>query len=119
MKRTMFSVLTVVVLTALCGCRAPRGQCPSTCMPDGCARAPQNCSPCDGCGATCDAACGDACNDPGRRHCCRLFGGRDEQPCEEQAADAAGPATGAITYPYYTTRGPRDFLAKNPPSIGP
>ena len=24
-----------------------------------------------------------------------------------------------ITYPYYTTRGPRDFLAKNPPSIGP
>jgi hypothetical protein len=25
----------------------------------------------------------------------------------------------AVGYPYYTTRGPRDFLAKNPPSIGP
>lgn len=24
-----------------------------------------------------------------------------------------------MDYPYYTLRGPRDFLAKNPPSIGP
>jgi hypothetical protein len=31
----------------------------------------------------------------------------------------AGPPTGAVAYPYYTTRGPRDFLAKCPPSIGP
>jgi hypothetical protein len=30
-----------------------------------------------------------------------------------------GPPTGAVTYPYYTNRGPRDFLAKQPPSIGP
>jgi hypothetical protein len=37
----------------------------------------------------------------------------------EGEAAQAGPATGAVTYPYYTTRGPRDFLAKNPPSIGP
>lgn len=29
-----------------------------------------------------------------------------------------GPA-GAVAYPYYTHRGPRDFLANNPPSIGP
>jgi hypothetical protein len=32
---------------------------------------------------------------------------------------AAGPPTGATTYPYYTTRGPRDYLARNPQSIGP
>jgi hypothetical protein len=32
---------------------------------------------------------------------------------------AAGPPTGATTYPYYTTRGPRDFLARNPRGIGP
>jgi hypothetical protein len=47
---------------------------------------------------------------------------------EEQAAleasdygqtGPAGPPTGAVAYPYYTTRGPRDFLAKRPPSIGP
>ncbi len=32
---------------------------------------------------------------------------------------AAGPPSGGVTYPYYTNRGPRDFLAKNPRSIGP
>jgi hypothetical protein len=35
------------------------------------------------------------------------------------AVQPAGPPSGAVAYPYYTTRGPRDFLAKNPPSIGP
>ena len=35
------------------------------------------------------------------------------------AVAPAGPPTGAVAYPYYTTRGPRDFLAKRPPSIGP
>jgi hypothetical protein len=32
---------------------------------------------------------------------------------------AQGPATAAAAYPYYTVRGPRDFLDKNPESIGP
>jgi hypothetical protein len=32
---------------------------------------------------------------------------------------AAGPPSAGVTYPYYTNRGPRDFLAKNPRSIGP
>lgn len=30
-----------------------------------------------------------------------------------------GPVSAQVTYPYYTTRGPRDFLAKNPMGIGP
>ncbi|MEN0111383.1 MAG: hypothetical protein AAF805_11735 [Planctomycetota bacterium] len=30
-----------------------------------------------------------------------------------------GPPVGQVAYPYYTVRGPRDFLAPNPPSIGP
>jgi hypothetical protein len=30
----------------------------------------------------------------------------------------AGPPSGANAYPYYTLRGPRDFLASDPPSIG-
>lgn len=30
-----------------------------------------------------------------------------------------GPPTAAITYPYYTVRGPRDFLQRNPSPIGP
>jgi hypothetical protein len=29
-----------------------------------------------------------------------------------------GPPTAQVAYPYYTTRGPRDFLLNNPPSIG-
>jgi hypothetical protein len=32
---------------------------------------------------------------------------------------AMGPASPTYGYPYYTTRGPRDFLNPNPPSIGP
>ena len=30
-----------------------------------------------------------------------------------------GPPSAQVTYPYYTTRGPRDFLNPNPWSIGP
>ena len=30
----------------------------------------------------------------------------------------AGPPTAGVAYPYYTIRGPRDFLQDNPPSIG-
>ena len=30
----------------------------------------------------------------------------------------AGPNSAAYAYPYYTVRAPRDFLMKNPPSIG-
>ena len=29
-----------------------------------------------------------------------------------------GPPSAQVAYPYYTVRGPRDFLMDNPPSIG-
>ena len=54
-----------------------------------------------------------------------LYGGLSpEERAMLEASDygaitPAGPPTGAVAYPYYTTRGPRDFLAKRPPSIGP
>ncbi|MBX7165323.1 MAG: hypothetical protein K1X74_03150 [Pirellulales bacterium] len=32
---------------------------------------------------------------------------------------AQGPPSAGVTYPYYTNRGPRDFLAQRPRSIGP
>ena len=38
---------------------------------------------------------------------------------EAQAAYNPGPPSAQVTYPYYTNRGPRDFLARNPRSIGP
>ena len=117
MKRAMFSVLAVVVLAGLTGCITQRGPRPTACMGGSCAQAPENCQSC--------SDPGDNCNDPGRvGHCCRACGGRGcrlccrGRECEEPGADP-GPPTGTITYPYYTNRGPRDFLAKNPPSIGP
>jgi hypothetical protein len=37
----------------------------------------------------------------------------------DQPGPAMGPASPTYGYPYYTTRGPRDFLNPDPPSIGP
>jgi hypothetical protein len=38
-------------------------------------------------------------------------------PQHGQGTAGAGQAA-TVAYPYYTTRGPRDFLADNPPTIG-
>jgi hypothetical protein len=51
-------------------------------------------------------------------HCCLgvpCLGRRDRAEPEP----APGPSAATVGYPYYTTRGPRDFLAPHPPSIGP
>ena len=109
MKRAMFSILTLVVLATLAGCMAQHGRRPWACLRGSCAQAPENCQACDDC---------NECRGPGFFHpggCLR----KDRCPCEGEAVQNAGPPTGTVTYPYYTTRGPRDFLANNPPSIGP
>ena len=118
MKRATFSALAGVVLAVLCGCRVcQQGQHPYACSGDSCARTAEN-----------GPSYGDAydngtdpnnCNDPARRHCRLLCRGRDGEPSDEQSFAAPGPPAGAVTYPYYTVRGPRDFLARNPASIGP
>jgi hypothetical protein len=117
MKRAMFSALAVVVLAGLAGCITQRGARPTACMGGSCAQAPENCQSC--------SDPGDNCSDPGRasqffqpcrEKVCRLCGRDRDRGCQ---CASAGPPTGAITYPYYTNRGPRDFLAKDPPSIGP
>lgn len=48
---------------------------------------------------------------------CLLHGGAGSGYAGPQGPP--GPPTGQVAYPYYTTRGPRDFLASNPPDIGP
>jgi hypothetical protein len=41
-------------------------------------------------------------------------------PGGQGGLQATPPASaGAVSYPYYTTRGPRDFLSPNPRGIGP
>lgn len=105
MKRTLAILITAGALTVLGGCaggllhsvppQAP--ECPS------------------------DQTCNDpACKCGGRRHC--LAGGRVGDAAAGAAGGAAaqaGPSVGQVTYPYYTLRGPRDFLEQNPTPIGP
>lgn len=118
MKRAMFSALAVVVLTALCGCRVcQHRQGPYSCSGDSCAPATNGPSCCDSCGSNNNDP--NNCSEPGRRHLLPLCRGEVCEEAAEQPAAAPGPPAAAITYPYYTVRGPRDFLAKNPPSIGP
>jgi hypothetical protein len=105
MKRAMFSVLTLVVLGVMIGC-AHHGRHSAACTPGQ--------ESCQAGEAPCDEGAA-----PAKRHCCRLCGGRGCNECGGQPVAEAGPPAGAITYPYYTTRGPRDFYAKNPGSIGP
>ncbi|MEC8558267.1 MAG: hypothetical protein VXZ82_24935 [Planctomycetota bacterium] len=39
--------------------------------------------------------------------------------CKTMPASGVGsPGAAQVAYPYYTTRGPRDFFVNNPPTIG-
>lgn len=53
---------------------------------------------------------------PGRQS--PVGGGAPPDAYGAGAYGAGGPPTAGVAYPYYTTRGPRDFLLDNPPSIG-
>ncbi|MHB1034504.1 MAG: hypothetical protein ACYC35_06065 [Pirellulales bacterium] len=102
MKRILFLALAATVLAAGAGCCLDRLFCARPCAaPSGCGE----CG-CESCGNDCATGC-RTCK-PGCKHGAR--GAAEEV--------VAGPPTGAVTYPYYTTRGPRDFLAKEPRSIG-
>ena len=89
MKRAIF-LLTAALLTGFSGC------CHHNLCDDGCNACGSN--GCNGCGGRAD----------------KHYSG----PYSEEYTDS-GPPSAAVTYPYYTTRGPRDFLAKNPRGIGP
>lgn len=98
----------------------------------------QGCNECVACGDGCGGGCGlfgsgEAC---GTGACCGGDGCGGANGCLQNGLSALldcnggcggdrcynfqpGPPVGQIAYPYYTTRGPRDFLMCNPPSIGP
>jgi hypothetical protein len=90
MKRTIFVLLAVVALAATTGCLHRQARKGG----------------CEAGGCSCTAA---SAVDPAQ-HC--------EKACEQPVADP-GPQVGAVAYPYYNLRGPRDFLERNPQSIGP
>lgn len=60
--------------------------------------------------------CGTAC---GPFHHCAGLLHHHRAPVVEDMGFGGGPPVGQVTYPYYTNRGPRDFLDPNPPGIGP
>lgn len=105
MKRLVLVAALAGVLTSTSGCcLLDRIFC---CRSAGCTYG--NCG-----GAGC-STCGGGYAGGGRH----LPPGCDVASAEANAMYAGGPPTGAVAYPYYTNRGPRDFLASNPGSIGP
>jgi hypothetical protein len=108
MKRTIFVLLSVVALAMTTGClhrhcrenACQGGSCPQgeACPAEACPSDP-NCPRCKL-----------------LRGCCLQHRNRGGQ---EAAAPAPGPTSAAVAYPYYNLRGPRDFLERNPQSIGP
>ena len=109
MKRAFLTLMVGMALAALAGCSSNHE---NLLLPHHgtCRSAPETA-----------AACGPG----GCPHCGDPSSGRDgpiARACAERDAyrgGAPGPLTGAVAYPYYTLRGPRDFLARDPASIGP
>ena|SRR5580658_147698 len=58
---------------------------------------------------------GCACNNC----CCNSSSSGNAGGVRQAAPQQQQPQGGTVSYPYYTTRGPRDFLETNPQSIGP
>ncbi|HEY2881301.1 MAG TPA: hypothetical protein VGJ15_02680 [Pirellulales bacterium] len=149
MRNSIFALLAALTLSAASGCCGTHwwghhacnqcgeegcGSCGGNggaCGPGGCPSGycPGNSGP-GGCGA------GGCANGGCAAGACAADGGparwgRNIQSCpvpdcytDQRAVDAQlggppGPPSGQITYPYYTVRGPRDFFANHPPTIGP
>jgi hypothetical protein len=116
MKRPLFFLLAVTALAALIGCAhdhvcsSPQPGGVTSLLPGSCAASPETC---DGCGVA-----GRCRLLAGMRLCDRCSGGSGLHG-RRDGTFTPGPPAGAVTYPYYTVRGPRDFLARDPRPIGP
>ncbi len=117
MKRLLLAVSLAVLVSSSTGCCLfdrifGHGGCAACCGK--CGPYPGGCTPgySPGGSACGPGGCGAGDCSPG---CARASGGG---PMDDGSA-FAGPPTGGVTYPYYTTRGPRDYLARNPRGIGP
>jgi hypothetical protein len=114
MKRALFASLMIAAMGLATECLArgaghcPDDECP-TCKPGLFHRGGKlfrsHSKTCEDCGKHC-----------GLFHKCHAHGRRRAQ--DEDLGYGAPPAA-QVTYPYYTVRGPRDFLDPNPRGIGP
>ena len=89
MRKPLLALSAAILLAVFSGCAS------HPCPTGTCKKAPETCR-------TCDPKAAGGCRDRGRG---------------EEAGDPA--PGGVVGYPYYSIRGPRDFLARNPQSIGP
>lgn len=101
MTRLLFGLLAAGLVSAATGCCTMCNNC-QTC--DG--HPTRGCGP-FGSGHSAGCGAGDV-----HPRMAALHGGRNG------SGPDFGPPSAAIAYPYYTTRGPRDFLEPNPPTIG-
>jgi len=111
-RRYLVTACLFVASTAV-GCQSKMGGCPGgQCGLLG----GGGCS-----GGACQVA-GDPNDSSGRGGPLAGMIGQHHQGPQSHLGAAPGPADGqpapTYGYPYYTTRGPRDFLNPNPPSIG-
>jgi hypothetical protein len=90
--RALAALFAVFLCTAGAGCVTGRGMLSDN----------QACNNCNGAGC----------------HGCSIFGGGLASHHADPGI-GAGPPTAQVAYPYYTVRGPRDFLLDDPPSLGP
>lgn len=119
MKRVFFAGLTIAAMglaaQAFAGAGCPDCECP-TCKPNIFQRCVSlfHVKHCHGCGKAC-----------GPFHRCAGLLHHHRAEVVEDMGYGGGPPVGQVTYPYYTNRGPRDFLIPvqsgevNPHSIGP
>jgi hypothetical protein len=129
MKRSLFAVAAVVLITAGVGCHRQYMRGGSMAHYDG-AMGCQDGSVTygDGC-VTCETgrARGGRCGCGLFGHGCSLFGhgcglgGDGGGLChgKHHPAINPGPPVAQVAYPYYTVRGPRDYFCDDPPTIGP
>ena len=124
MKYSLLVILLAAVMSV--GCAGTRGGCKA-------------CGQVGGCDVGCDGGCESGMCGPGGQGGMMGAGGCPGGNCgignqgglraaamarRSRLADQRGPAAmpgppaATVTYPYYTTRAPRDFLMDNPPSIG-
>jgi len=112
MKRALFVALIAFTVSSSTGC----------CLLDRLFASPWGCGH-SACGQSGCSSCGGhaagGCTSCGGHASLRDRIGDMRYARQEMRNPAPGPMTGAVAYPYYTNRGPRDFLANNPSGIGP
>lgn len=99
MRHALFVLFAVVILAGVSGCLHNQVASNGDPCVQACGRTACCWPPCGECGGG-----GRLCRDRGRAG---------------PALPPQQPPVAAITYPYYTLRGPRDFLERTPTPIGP